>query len=95
MRTHGCEWVVLAYRDRPEYAEGRSRWAAYQRDVLQAHLERGVRVRPALWVDDVSGLPPVVQKALRVAEAIDRIELIGAESLPPYRYCWPPLTGAT
>jgi hypothetical protein len=92
MRTHACEQVVLVYRDRPEYAEGRERWAAYQRDVLQAHLERGMRLRPRVTVDDLSDIPSgLLREAVRVAEAIDRIELIGAEQLPPYRYCWPPV----
>ena len=91
MRSHACEQVVVAYRDRPEYAAGRERWAGYQRDVLQAHLERGMRLRPPVTVDDLSDVPRVLRPAVRVAEAIDRIELIGAESLPPYRYCWPPL----
>jgi hypothetical protein len=91
MRTHACQQVVVAYRDRPEYAEGRGRWAAYQQEVLQAHLERGMRVRPRVTVDDLEGIPRFLHAPIRVAEAIDRIELIGQESLPPYRYCWPPL----
>jgi hypothetical protein len=82
----------VAYRDRPGYAEGRGRWSAYQREVLQAHLERGMRLRPRVTVDDLSDIPSgILREAVRVAEAIDRIELIGTESLPPYRYCWPPV----
>jgi hypothetical protein len=91
MRTHACEWIVIAYRDQPDYAEGRSRWEAYQRDVLQAHLEHGLRLRPIVTVDDLSEIPAPLRRAVRVAEAIDRIEVIGMESLPAYRYCWPPV----
>jgi hypothetical protein len=50
-----------------------------------------MRVRPELAVDDLSDLPTVVRGAVRVAEAIDSIELIGTESVLPYRYCWPPV----
>jgi hypothetical protein len=92
MRTHACEHVVVAYRDRPEYAEGRARWAAYQQDVLQAHLERGMRLRPPVVVDDLSYIKSgVLRNVVRVAEAIDRIEVLAEEQLPPYRYCWPPV----
>jgi hypothetical protein len=37
--------VVVSYRDRPEYAEGRNRWRAYQDNVLFArmHLKTGAR----------------------------------------------------
>jgi hypothetical protein len=38
-RLQAGEHVVLTYRDRPEYAEGRERWRAYQRDVLRARLD--------------------------------------------------------
>ena len=92
MRTHACQQVVVVYRDSPEYAAGRERWAAYQTEVLEAHLERGMRLRPVISTDDLEGIPRVFHPAIRVAEAIQSIELIGQESLPPYRYCWPPLT---
>jgi hypothetical protein len=59
--------------------------------VLQAHLEHGLRLRPIVTVDDLSEIPPPLRRAVRVAEAIDRIEVIGMESLPAYRYCWPPV----
>jgi hypothetical protein len=35
-RLHGGALVVISYRDRPEYAQGRERWRAYQDDVLFA-----------------------------------------------------------
>jgi hypothetical protein len=44
--------------------------------------------------DDLDGIPRVFHPAIRVAEAIQSIELIGQESLPPYRYCWPPLANS-
>ena len=92
MRTRGCEHVVVAYRDRPEYAEGRERWAAYQSDVLEARLQNAVGARSTLKIDDpTSGWPKPVRAALRVAEWVDRLDEIGTESLPPYRYCWPPV----
>ena len=91
MRSHACQHVVIAYRDRPEYAEGRERWAAYQRDVLQAHLERGMHLRQKIVIDDLAGIPGALRPAFRVAEAIDKIELLLTEKLPSYRYCWPPV----
>jgi hypothetical protein len=93
MRTHACEWVIVAYRDRPEYAQGRGRWAAYQRDVLMAHLENGMRLRPRLTPDDLSDVPSPLRGVVKAAEAIDQIERLGIdhEWLPPYRYCWPPV----
>lgn len=96
MRTHGCEQVVVAYRDRPEYAEGRDRWAAYQRDVLHAHLERGRRLRAPIVINDPSEVPTrILRAALRASEALDRLETLGQEKLAPYRYCWPPVGQAS
>ena len=83
--------MVVAYRDRPEYAEGRERWAAYQRDVLQAHLERGMHLRQRVVLDNLDDIPEVLRPAFRVSDAIDKIEFFGMEKLPPYRYCWPPV----
>lgn len=91
MRTHGCEQIVVIYRDRPEYAAGRERWAAYQRDVLQAHLERGMQRRPPLFVEDLSDLWAPLRAAMRVSDALEWWDTIGLERLPPYRYCWPPI----
>jgi hypothetical protein len=92
MRSHACQQVVVAYRDRPEYAEGRERWAAYQRDVLQAHLERGMRLRSKVVTDeDLPELPRVLRPLERVDNAIHWFDMLGAEKLPPYRYCWPPV----
>jgi hypothetical protein len=54
-RMQAAEHVVLAYRDRAEYQEGRARWRAYQDDVLRARLDHRSDVRPAL---DVEYRPP-------------------------------------
>ena len=95
MRTHGCEQVVIVYRDRPEYAEGRARWAAYQEQVLQAGLHKGVRLRPVVTSDD-DGVPRFLRPIVRTAEFLGRFDpdywFDGAdEVLPPHRYCWPPV----
>jgi len=94
MRTHACEQIVVAYRDSAEYAAGRERWAAYEREVLQAQLRNGVRLRPKLVSndDDLSGVPtPILRAAVRVDQFVTRFEEWGRETVPPYRYCWPPV----
>lgn len=92
MRTHGCQHVVIVYRDRPEYATGRTRWQAYQDEVLQAHLHKGIGVRQALVPDDLSDIDSsLLRGAIRVAAAVDWLDTFGRESVPPYRYCWPPV----
>ena len=45
---HAAEHVVIAYRDRDEYATGRERWRAYQDEVLHAKLDHLTGVRPPL-----------------------------------------------
>lgn len=93
MRTRAGEIVVVTYRDRPEYAEGRARWAAYQRDVLQAHLHRGVRGRePVSWMDD-SGLHPVLRAAVRASEALEWSPTWGPRRWPPTATAGPRSTG--
>ncbi|MDO8213058.1 hypothetical protein [Conexibacter sp. CPCC 206217] len=91
MRTHGCQHVVFVYRDRPEYAAGRERWAAYESEILQARLGNGLGLRPPLAAvdDDLAGLPAIVRPVARVAELIDRLDAWGGETVPPHRYCWP------
>ena len=94
-RLRGGSLVVVAYRDSPEYAAGRERWAAYQRDVLQARLENGMAIRPP--VDRQSALDRgTLGRLVRGAEAVGSfVEGIGGATLfdkiPPYRYCWPPV----
>jgi hypothetical protein len=93
-RLHGAEHVVVTYRDRPAYAEGRTRWARYQEEVLQAHLERNTGARKAIPTDD-HGLvtdSSLLRAGVALLEGIDRIaELGGAKPPPPFRYCWPPI----
>jgi hypothetical protein len=90
-RLHACEYVIVVYRDAPAYAAGRERWEAYQRDVLAAHLERGVRLRrPVVDDDDLSYVPGPLRGAVRVVETLSNLELVGQEEPPPFRYCWPP-----
>ena len=94
MRAHGCEQVVFVYRDRPAYAAGRDRWAAYQDQQLQARLERGDRARRWSSSGELGG---VFGKVARAAEAIERLHwdpLVrgrASRTSPPYRYCWPPV----
>ena len=45
---HAAELVVIAYRDRAEYEAGRTRWRAYQDEVLHARLDRLSGRRPPL-----------------------------------------------
>jgi hypothetical protein len=52
---HAAELVVVAYRDRAEYQEGRARWRAYQDEVLRAKLDHRTDLRPPL---DAEYLPP-------------------------------------
>ena len=47
-----AQTLVLAYRDHPEYAEGRARWSNYQRDVLKARLDHRTNQREPIVVDD-------------------------------------------
>lgn len=47
-RRSAAEHVVVAYRDRPEYAAGRERFAAYETEVLHARLTQSSGVRETL-----------------------------------------------
>lgn len=92
-RLHGAEHVVVTYRDRPGYAEGRVRWAAYQGEVLQAHLERGIFTRRPVenefGTTSDSGL---IRAGAALLQGANRISTIGERQPPsPYRYCWPPV----
>lgn len=95
MRSRGCELIAIVYRDRPDYAAGRERWAAYEREVLQARLGNGLRRRPPLELPEegFEGVPKLLRPAARVAAAIDAVTEWewGRETPPPYRYCWPPI----
>lgn len=94
-RFRGGSRVVVAYRDHPDYAAGRERWAAYERDVLQARLDNRVAVRAP--VDKQSRLDRGVLGGL-----VKGMEAVGSivdsdwdpepfKDLPYYRYCWPPI----
>ncbi len=88
-RMHGARRIVVTYRDRPEYAEGRERWNHYQHDVLLAHLERATHVRRPVVPDELpqNALLRAGARALNIAE---KASSIGEwEPPPPYRYCWP------
>jgi hypothetical protein len=90
-RIHGCRQVVIIYRDRPEYAEGRARWQAYQAEVLQAHLERATNVRRPVELDDQPD-HGVLRAAAKAIDLVDKVVSVGEwQPPPPHRYCWPPL----
>jgi len=87
-RLAGGRQIVLTYRDRPEYVEGRARWAAYCDTVLRADLTRELTLR--------TPVPKPSPKLLRAAErAIDIASFFSDDpqadlSEPRPRYCWPP-----
>jgi hypothetical protein len=95
-RFRGGSRVVVAYRDSPDYADGRTRWADYQREVLQTTLENRLTVRAP--VDRQSALDRgVLGGMIKSAEVVGSI-LDGEElgrgpfgDLPSHRYCWPPV----
>ena len=79
MRTRGCEHVVIVYRDRAEYAEGRARWAAYQAEVLEADLSKGLGLRRTIAVPDTGFLSKRrPRRRLRRAPAPRPLGRIGA-----------------
>ena len=92
--SHGSV-VVIAYRDRPEYAAGRDRWARYQREVLQSSLESGTGWRRPVVAPDLAHLPGGLRKLIKTAEKIaDFVDTdsggTSIDDLAPHRYCWPP-----
>ncbi len=88
-RLQGARRAVITYRDRPEYAEGRTRWHRYQNEVLSAHLERGMELRRPVTPDDLPD-NPVLRAGAKMLNLAERVSSIGEwESPPPYRYCWP------
>ena len=87
-RMAGGHHVVVAYRDRPEYAEGRARFDAYAEDELQARLRQMLGVRA-----------PVPKPPGKLSKTIDRVgdvvefftmDPTGDHDPVPPRYCWPP-----
>jgi hypothetical protein len=91
-RMAGGHHVVVAYRDRPEYAPGRTRFDAYADDVLQARLRQMLGVRA-----------PVPKPPGKLSKTIDRVgdvvefftmEPTADHDPAPPRYCWPPRQGS-
>ena len=88
-RMAGGHHVVVAYRDRPAYADGRARFDAYAERELCAFLRRGLGLRA-----------PVPEPPNRLERTVDRVSGVveffsmeawydGGEEDPP-RYCRPP-----
>lgn len=94
-RLAGGARVVIVYRDRPEYAEGRQRWAAYEREALLSALDHGTHARRPVEAMEFGSLGGATRKLLRfaekVADFVDTDETSDPyEKVPPHRYCWPP-----
>jgi hypothetical protein len=91
-RLNGGRVVVIAYLDGEAYAEGRERWAAYERDVLHTrlHLDTGARrpVEQPLYDDLPGGIRTLVKVVDRVDSVFDGNDPF--EGIAPHRYCWPP-----
>jgi hypothetical protein len=93
-RLHCAEHVVLSYRDRTEYVEGRARWAAYQHEVLYARLDHLTPKRPPLreaergsaW-ERVAGVAGVLTDPIL---ALDGWLDERGRKPSPFPYCWPP-----
>ena len=95
-RVAGGWLVVLAYRDRPEYAAGRERWVAYQREVLQASLENGTGLRRPVELPALDSIPGGLRQLFKAAEKFDDVFSSDDDArrllskLPEHRYCSPP-----
>ena len=92
-RLYGADQVVVAYRDRSEYATGRERFVAYMRAAYQGDLRQGVRLRDGVRAGPFDDVPRGLRHVLQVVDVIDRID-DALDSEPPRdnpeRYCWPP-----
>lgn len=87
-RMAGGHHVVVVYRDRPAYVDGRERWDAYSAEVLQADLRRRLGLR--------APVPRPPNRLERTINAVGEVyEFFSAEAgyegdeFRP-RYCWPP-----
>jgi hypothetical protein len=85
--------IVISHRDRPEYAEGRERWHAYQNGVLFArmHLKTGAR---RVIEDEYEGMPGsgVLRAVDRIGRAWDQVTSLTAQPdlfRENLRYCQP------
>jgi hypothetical protein len=74
-RLHVAEHLVIAYRDRSEYEQGRERWRAYQREVLRARLDHLSGERPPIAVDDRP-------RQSFLSDVFDMFDPFGAPTLP-------------
>jgi hypothetical protein len=91
-RLNGGSVVVVAYLDAPAYVEGRERWAAYERDVLQTRLHRGTGARRPVEQPRFDSLPGGIRGLAKLADRVDTlVDGAGAfDAFAPHRYCWPP-----
>ncbi len=92
-RLTGGARVVVVYTDRPEYGEGRARWSAYERDVLEAALSHGTDVRAPVESQSAFERGALGGLTRAAREVYDFVEAVGDdpfEDIPPHRYCWPP-----
>lgn len=87
-RMAGGHHIVVAYRDRPEYAEGRARFDAYMETELHAHLRRGVNLRAAV-PKPAGKLERTIDRVSDVVEFFTMDPATEGTFIPP-RYCWPP-----
>ncbi len=89
-RVLGGSQVIVTYRDRPEYAEGRKRWVRYQATVLQADLQFGLSGGEPVPKPD-SRLMKVLDRAYDIASVFDWDQMGGDDFVERPRYCWPPV----
>lgn len=92
-RLAGGALVVVVYRERPEYVEGRARWDAYEHDVLQAALSHGTSLRPAVQRPGLLDRGTLGRLVRGAENVVDFVDGVGGddpfEKISPYRYCWP------
>lgn len=74
-RLQAAEHVLIAYRDRADYAAGRERWQAYQHDVLHARLDHRSHVRPPIEVDD-RPRPSFVEEVFDFLNPLDPLQAL-------------------
>jgi hypothetical protein len=87
-RMAGGHQIVIVYRDKPAYVEGRARFEAYAEGELKAHLRRGLNLRVA-----VPKRPNKLMRTVdRVTDVVDFVtgDMGAEDSFTPPRYCWPP-----
>ena len=90
VRMHGGVHIVLAYRDAPDYAEGRRRWSAYEADVLEADLGREIAERRPVPAGP-GRMERTLDRVTDVVSVFDGDVYPTGDFLAP-RYCWPPVS---